>query len=398
MANLIERNKTLFATVEATEGTAANSESQAGDAVLAAGIAVEEDLAMNAREYQGAPGQRVPVPGAQNGASVSFSTELKGDGSTTTPEVDALLTACFGSVAAANLDSTISGTSGSATVWDVTSATNASTGSLVMLEKSTADTYEVGGIITTVDTGATPDDVTVSPGASTGAYSTNGKKVKEMRTWQILCPPASNNSVTLDTHYNADSGATQRERVVGARGTFKVDSPRAGAIPMFSWSFKGWSVARSTAATRPTPTYDTASPKAAVASAFRIDGTYVDAFDISFDLGAEVALKMSQNATTGVYGTVHTSYKPTFSFKIHPAHSSIAEFSAWEAGTARSILFQVGNALYGTWAIYVPKAVAMKVARVDDSGVGALQIDGICGEQDDALATASDASLFLGLG
>ena len=396
MADLLTRNLTLFADVEGTEGTAATI--GATDAILASGIEIVEELEVHPREYQGSPGQRQPVPGAQMGASVSFQTELKGNGTDNTPEVDPLLTASFGSVSAGDLDSTISGTAGSATVWDVADVANGTAGNLVMLEKSTADTYEVGGIITAKDAGQTPDDLTVSPGAVNGSYATNGKKVKEMRTWQILMPPASNNSVTFEAYHNADSGAGQFERVVGARGTFKVDSPRAGAIPMFSWMFKGWSVTRGTTGTRPTPTYDTASPKASVASVFRVDGTYTNAFDISFALGAEVGLKVSQNSTTGVYGAPHISYKPSGSFKIHPAHSSVAEFTAWEAGTARSILFQVGNTLYGTWAIYVPKAVAMKVARVDDSGVGAIQVDWVATEQDDALATASDAAMYLGLG
>jgi len=396
--DLIRRNETLFADVESTEGTSATI--TAPDAILASGISIEENLEIHARDYQGTPGVRPPVPGAQNGATVSFQTELKGNGTTTIPEVDVLLTGCLGSVAASNLDSTISGTSGSATVWDVLDGANASTGSLVMLETATADVYEVGGIITTVDTGATPDDVTVSPGAGSGggAYATNGKKVKEMRTYQILLPPSSNNSVTFQRWFNADSGAGQYEQVVGARGTFKVDAPRAGAIPMFTWDFKGWSTTRATTGTRPTPSYDTTSPKSALATRFRIDGTLTDAFDISFSLNAEVALKMSQNSTTGVYGAPHISYKPSGSFKIHPAHTSVAEFTAWEAGTQRSILWQVGNTLYNTYAIFIPKAVATKVTRVDDNGVQAIQVDWVATEQDDALATASDASFYIGVG
>ena len=398
VADQITANKTLFADVEATEGTAATSESESADAILASGITFKPALKMNDRVYQGSPGQRDPIPGAQEGAEVSFTTELKGNGTTTIPEVDVLLTACFGSVVAADLDTTISGAAGSATVLNVAAATNASNGSLVMLETATADTYEVLGIISASDVAPVPDTITVTPGAVNGGYATAGKKVKEMRTYQILMPPATNNSVTLDAYYNANAGAGQRERVVGARGTFKMDSPRAGAIPSFAWMFKGWSIARLTSGTRPTPTYDSANPKAAVSSIFRVNSTYTNAFDISFELGAEVALKMSQNSTTGAYGAPSVSYKPKGSFKIHPAHSSIAEFTAWEAGTAASILFQVGNALYGTWAIFVPRAVRVMVDRVDDGGVQAQQIDWVAAETADALATAGEAAMYLGVG
>ncbi len=395
MADLIKRNQTLFAAAETTEGTAGTIDADA--AILASDVSIEEDLTMNSREYQGAPGIRPPVPGSQNGASVSFSTELKGNGTTTLPEVDVLLSGCFGPAVAANLDTTVSGVGSTSTVVNITAATNASPGSLVMVEKSTADTYEVR-LITAADTTPTPDTMTVTPALVLGAYATNAKKVKEMRTWAPGLPPSAVNSVSFDMFYNSDSGAAQRERVLGARGTFKMDSPRAGAIPMFSWAFKGWSVTRVTTGTRPTPSYDTATPKAGVATFMSVDGAAVDAFDISFDLGAEVATKMSQNSTTGVYGTPTVAFKPSGSFKIHPAHNSIAEYTAWEAGTARSWLFQVGHALYGTWAIFVPKAVAMKVGRVDDGGVGALQIDWVATEQDDALATAADSSVFFGAG
>lgn len=396
MADLISKNITLFAAQEATEGTAESV--AAGDAILCSGIEIAEELEVHQRDYQGSPGVRPPVPGAQMGATISFSTELKGNGTNTTPEVDELLTACFGSVVAADLDSTISGTSGSATVLDVADVANGTVGSLAMLETDTADTYEVVGIITAKDSGQSPDDLTVSPGAVNGAYDTNGSAVKEMRTWQILLPPSANNSLTFHAFYNSDSGAGQYDQIVGARGSVKVDSPRAGAIPMLSWSFTGWKAIRAVNGTRPTPTYDTTSPKPAVASIFRIDGTYTNAYDISFDLGAEVGLKVSQNSTTGVYGAPHIAYRPSGSFKIHPAHSSVAEFTAWEAGTARSILWQVGNTLYNTYAFYVPKAVATKVSRVDDGGIQAIQVDWVATEQDDALATACDAAMYVGVG
>lgn len=381
--------------LESTEGTA--EAGVAADAILARDIEVETGPTMNAREYQGTPGQRQPVPGAQEGATLSFVTELKGDGSTSIWELDEVIQGCMGEVVVANLDSTISGTAGSTTVLDVADAANASTGSLLMLEKSTADTYEVVGIITTVNTGATPDDVTVSPGAVNGVHNTNGKKVKEMRTFSPKLTPSAVNSLTADLYYSAQGGgADQFDRITGCRGTWSMSSPRAGAIPQWSFQFTGWSVTRSTGGTRPTPVYESTSPKSAVASAFRVDGTYTNAFDINFSLNAEVAMKMSQNSTTGVYGTPHVSFKPSGSFKIHPAHSSIAHFTDWEAGTAHSLIFQVGNTVGNTWAIYVPKAVWTKVTRPDDGGVQALEIQWEAADQDDALATACDASIYLG--
>lgn len=397
MADIIVKNATLFANQEATEGTAAAG--VAGDAILCSGVSIDYGLDIHSREFQGSPGVRAPVTGAKSGAGISFSSEVKGNGTTTLPEVDELLTAVFGQVVAADLASTISGTSGSATVLDTADAANATAGNLAMLETSTADAYECVGLITAVDTGQTPDDVTVTPGAVNGGYATNGKKLYEMRTWSPLLPPSAVNSMTFDLYHNADSGAGQLDRLLGARGTFTISSPRAGAIPTFSWTFTGWGWETPvTNGTRPTPTYDTASPKASMASIFRVNGSYVNAYDIEFDVGAEVARKFSQNATGGVYGTPHVSYKPKGSFKIHPAHNSVAEFTARDANTQRSIMFQVGNALYGTWVIFIPKAVITSVTREDDSGVGAVKVDWVGIDQDDALATACDASVYFGVG
>lgn len=399
MANeMITKLKVLSMKQESTDGTAVSA--AVTDAILASGIETDEDLEVHERMHQGNPGSLAHVPGMQSG-SLSFTTELKGDGSTTVPELDEVLTGCFGAVVAANLDSTISGSSGSTTVWDVTDATNGTVGSMVMLETGTADQYECAGPIKVVDTGATPDDLTVALAAVNGGYATAGKKVKEMRTWQILLPPTANNSLTADVYYSSVSGSNnRRDRIVGCRGTFKMDSPRAGAIPAWAFSFKGWSVARVTNAAQFTPTYDSATPKAAVSQIMRLDGTYTHAFDISVDLGAEIAPKASQYATSGTYGQIHTLYRPKISFKIHPAYSSVAAFTELEAGTSHTWLFQVGNALYGTWAFYAPRLLYTKVTQPDDSGLQCYEIEAEADYSVIGSPTAAtlDAALYLGLG
>ena len=399
MANeMITKLATLFMNQEATDGTAAAG--VAGDAILARDINVDGGPEMNTREYQGLPGQLGAVPGAKS-ASLSFTTELKGNGTTTIPEPDEILTGCFGTVVAADLDSTISGAAGSTTVWDVLAATNGTVGNMVMLETGTADTYECAGPIKVVDTGAAPDDLTVALAAVNGGYATDGKKVKEMRTWQIKLPPPAVNSLTADVYRSAVGGGADRlDRIVGCRGDFSMSSPAAGQIPAWAFKFEGWSVSRVTTGTRPTPTYDTANPKAAIAQIFRVDGTYTNAFDIEISLGASLAVKKSQNADGGTYGVLHVSYTPKFKFKIHPAYTSVSYFTDWEAGTPHTLLFQVGNALYGTWAFYGPRAVFDKVSQPSDNGVDCWEVEGHFAEQNDASPTSAtlDAALYLGLG
>src|SRR5690348_13092388 len=99
MADLPTKPKTLFLQMGATEGTA--NAPTTTDAILCRDIEVETGPTMNEREFQGTPGVRQPVPGAQEGATLAFTTELKGDGSTSVWELDEALQACFGTVAAA---------------------------------------------------------------------------------------------------------------------------------------------------------------------------------------------------------------------------------------------------------------------------------------------------------
>lgn len=400
---MITKLKTLFLAQESTDGTA--DAPVAGDAILCEGIEVDDGQEIHPRAYQGAPGTRNHVPGMES-ASLRFTTELKGGNSSNTPEIDELLVACMGKAAVAgDTDTTISGTSGgngaAGTPLDLASAASATVGEMLMLETGTADTYESLGPITVVDTGATPDDVTTALGAVNGAYATNGKKVKGMRTWQILLPPTAVNSLTADVFYTGLGGGSDRQdRITGCRGNWTMSAPAAGQIPKWSFDLKGWRVARSVSATRPTPTFDTTIPKAAVANGARLDSAYVNVFDVNVDLGAVIATKPSQNATGGVYGQIHVDYQPKVSFKIHPAYSSISYFTDWKAGTAHTFLYQCGNTLLNTWAIYVPRLVFTKVTQPDDSGLQCWEVEAeavVLGTGDPATATL-DSALYLGLG
>ena len=403
MANeIIRKLRTLFMKTETTDGTLVSP--AAGDAILCEGLDYQGSVDMNGREYTGIPGAFAPVPGAK-AAELKFVAELRPPGSSNTPEIDEVLTGCFGTVLAGDLDTTISGTGGgtgaSGTPWDVTSGTNATVGEMAMLETATADAYEVAGPIKVVDTGATPDDGTVALAAVNGAYATNGKKVKGMRTWHIKLPPPANNSLTAEIYKSAVGSSSDRyDRVAGCRGTVVVNAPGAGSIPKWAFHFKGWTVARAVNGTRPTPSYDSANPKAAVNQIFRLDGTYTHGYDFVWDLGAELGTKKSQYASGGTFGQIHAKYRPKGSFKIHPAYTSVAHFTDWEAGTAHSLLYQIGNTLNGTWAFFVPRAVWTEVAEIDDEGLEALEIKWEAAEQNDASPTSAtlDAAMYLGVG
>lgn len=391
MADLIWRNASLLAKKESTEGTAAAP--VAGDAILAQALTPKLQRDFHARAYQGAVGERPGVIGAQTSPGLSFQTEIKGNGTTNTPEIDELLESVFGAVSAGGGTTTISGAASTTTNIVVASTTGFTVGNMVNIQLTTGGVFESAMITAVVDA----TNLTVSP-ALTAAPVTAGTTVDEMRTYQILVPPAGVNSLTMDVFYNADAGAGQFDRFVGCHGNVKWDSPRAGSLPMLSWDFMAWNWAQSVAGTRPTPTYDTASPKANLASKFKVGGTLVDVFDLSWDLGAQVAAKLSQNSTLGIYGTPIVNVSPKGSFKIHPAHTSVAQFTGWTAETAVSLIQQVGNTRFGTVAWYCPQALRREVARGDDSGVGTNEIQFDATVQDDALATTVDAALYLAVG
>jgi len=389
MADLIWRNALLLGKKETTEGTA--NAPGAGDAILCTGLQPTLQRDFHERTYHGGFGTRAGVIGAQTGAGLSFQTEIKGNGSNNTPEIDELLESVFGQVASGTGDTTV-GNGSTTTSVVVASSTNFTAGNLVMIEtSSTSDEYEVA-MITDVPNGTT---LTVSPALS--FTPANGAAVKEMRTYQLLY--SGHPSMTFDVFYSvAGGGADQYDRFVGCHGNLSFASPGAGQVPMLTWDWQAWNWTQATNGTRPTPTYDTATPQSALGSKFKVDGTLVDVFDVNWSLNNEIARKLSQNSTLGVYGTPIVNHKPSGSFKIHPAHTSIAQFTGWTAGTEVSLIQQLGKSLNGTVAWYCPKAQRSSVGRGDDNGVQALEINFNANMQDDGLATAVDAAIYLAVG
>ena len=391
MADMIWANASLFAKKEATEGTA--NAPAAGDAILCAGLAPKLQRDFHPRKYRGSVGQRPGVIGAQTGPGLSFESEIKGNGTNNTCELDELLEAAFGAVSAGGASTTITGSASTTTSINVVSDSGFTVGNMVNIQLTTGGVFE-STMITAVSGGGV---LTVSP-ALTAAPVTAGTTVDEMRTYQIIVPPAGVNSLTMDVFYNADAGAGQFDRFVGCHGNVKWSSPRAGSIPMLAWEFLAWNWVQSLTGTRPSPTYDSASPKASLASKLKVAGVLVDAHDIEWDLGVQVFQKVSQNSALGIYGTPVVDVNPSGSFRIHPAHTSIAQFTGWTAETAVSLSQQVGNARFGTVAWYCPQAIRREVSRGDDGGVHTNEVQWDATVQDDALATTVDASLYLAVG
>lgn len=398
MSDLIWKNATLFAKKETAEGTGAwgtgliTDMPAAGDAILCAALAPKLQRDFHARKYQGAVGERPGVIGAQTSPGLAFQTEIKGNGSSNTPEIDELLECVFGAVSAGGASTTISGAASTTTSINVADSTGFTVGNMVNIQLTTGGVFESAMI-----TAAGGNVLTVTP-ALTTAPVTAGTTVDEMRTYQLVVPPAGVNSMSLDVHYNAAAGAVQFDRFKGCHGSMKWDSPRAGSIPMLTWDFAAWNWVQNAAGTRPTPTYDTASPKPGLATKFKIAGVLVDVFDLSWDLAATVARKLSQNSDLGIYGTPIVDVNPKGSFKIHPAHTSVAQFTGWTAETAVSLIQQVGNARYGTVTWFCPQALRREVARGDDGGLGTNEIQWDADVQDDALATSVDAALYMAVG
>src|SRR3990167_4374880 len=246
---MIWRNALLLAKKETTEGTA--NAPGATDAILATGIQPSLQRDFHKRQYQGSVGVRAGVIGAQSGAGLAFQTELKGDGSTNSPEINELLENVFGLVSPGTGDNEINGGTSTTTSLVVDSSTNFTVGNMVMVETTDGSAAYEAAMITAVPNGTT---ITISPALSfTPADNAN---VKEMRTYQIAVPQAGVNSLTMDVFYNADAGAGQFDRFVGCHGNLKFDSPGAGSIPMLSWDFSAWNWVQSVAGTRPSPTFD----------------------------------------------------------------------------------------------------------------------------------------------
>ena len=388
MADLIWRNATLYARKESTEGTALAPDGTY--AILARDLAPNLQRDFHERKYPGSYGKRAGVIGAQTAPGLGFVTELKGNGSNNTPEIDELLENAFGAVSAGGASTTT--TSGSTTTTiNVTSSTGFTVGNMVNIQLTSGGVFEMA-MITAVPNGTS---LTVSPALTAAPDAST--TVDEARTYQLVIPPSGVNSLTMDVFYNSDSGASQYDRFVGCHcSSLKMSSPRAGSIPMWAWEFLAWNWTQAVNGTRYASTaYDTTSPKPGLASKFKIAGTLTDIHDLELDLGLVCSPKFSQNSTLGIYGTPIVDANPTVSFKLHPAHTSVAQFTGWTAETAVSLIQQFGNSRFNTWAWYAPSATRTSVGRGDDAGVHTNEIVFDCNVQDDASAAAVDGALYL---
>lgn len=385
MADFIKSIESLFVMEEAAEGTAETA--TATDAILAENIQTPTTRAQHTREYTGGFGV---LPGKSGGildANVSFDTELKGNGSSNTPEVDELLKSVLGEVVASTATTTVSGTSSTTTSLDVTDVSGFTDGDvLVMVETSTADEYEVA-LATDTNAAATPDTITVAP-ALGAAPGVGGENVYQMRTYRGV--DTGHPSLTVMRYLNSGAGSSAFTRYVGCRGTATLNVPEASSIPKLSWALQAWSWDQATNGTRPALTYDTALPPVAQASKIKIDGTLTHIWGLTLDFGNEVGRKISQNSTTGVYGTPIVNRKVTGSFTVYP--ENIAHWTDWQADTSFSLLAQYGKALYGTVAVYLPKLRRTGVVWGEREGVQTATVSF------EATEVTGEYSVFVGVG
>lgn len=354
MAEYIQTLETLYVAKEASEGSA--EALAAGDGILAEEISVEIPRQFHERTYTGAMGTLNGKIGAIDAAAASFVTELKADGSNNIPEWDELMESCMGSVTATSATTTVSGSGSSTTSVDVTDASGftdgggtAGAGAMVLVETTASSSVFEAAYASDANTASTPDNLTVEPALSFTPADTS--TVTQMRTYKLA--ETGHPSLTIRRLFEKGAGGADTYQVLtGARGTFTINSPSAGAIPKTTWNLQAWDWTQATDGTYVAPTYEGGAPPTALACKCKINGTLVDITSFSLDLGNEVGKKMSQNSSTGVYGTPIVDRKIRGSFTVHP--SDLTYFTRWTGNTEFTFIIQFGNTANGTVAIYMP--------------------------------------------
>jgi len=183
-------------------------------------------------------------------------------------------------------------------------------------------------------------------------------------------------SLTIDVYSVPASGNQIRERMVGARGTFKINA-KSGQQVYLEFTFQGAYVATADAAGLTPSGLETTLPPAFLSTSFTMH-TYahkVSSFNI--DLGNSLAPRQDITLSSGLLSYLITNRKPTFSFD--PEKELVAThdyYGKMLANTEGALSVAVGATAGNICTITAPKAQYTKVTPGGRDGLGIFTVDG----------------------
>ena len=183
-------------------------------------------------------------------------------------------------------------------------------------------------------------------------------------------------SLTIDVYSVPASGNQIRERLVGARGTFKI-AAKSGQQVYLEFTFQGAYVATADAAGLTPSGLETTLPPAFLSTSFTMH-TYahkVSSFNI--DLGNSLAPRQDITLASGLLSYLITNRKPTFSFdpekELVATHDYYGKMLSNNEG---ALSVAIGSTGGNICTITAPKAQYTKVMPNGRDGLGIFAVDG----------------------
>lgn len=290
-------------------------------------------------------GQSISSTPGQKGGTVSFIVPLHGLATAAAsavaavldPWLQALLEAC-GLLVISGTGTAVTGSGSTTTVIDVTSAAGITAGTLVM----------IGGevrLVTAVDTGATPDNITVTPAlsaiptAATVVYSSASAVIDNAGTYEPT-------TAAFAWQHDGDEVT-----LLGCAGTVKIEPYDAGARPMLSFEFQVNTWANTTNKVSLPSSVTFRSPLLAKRSSGDTTGsalfwgstaTPLASSKTGFDPALTLSPKPAVEGIEGRIGWVVTAEAAMFDVTPYSAQSTY--YTDYEAATNRTAVLQLGNA------------------------------------------------------
>ena len=350
---------------ESTEGTYV---APSGTGVY---IQVEPDISitpskeLNEREFINASvGLSKPLLGMKSvEASLSFEARSGGNGGTAS-DYDYLFKNVLGTRTATS-DATTTGSSSTTTTIDLVSASGIVAGDMVYTKKGS------GASSVRWVTGVASNTLTVAPAMAAGEVP--GAGVTVSGTVNYKPKDTVGNYLSLSTYW----ANTVREAVVGGQITnLSLANWEVGKVARWSCTMQGLTYTRIDGAAPHTPAYISQVPPVLLSASIFQDATEIKIKSFSLSIDNEIAKLTNIGDSNGAFQQILTKRTVTGSFAPYMDDTSVANFTAFNADTAFSIMLVAGtvdsNGDFNEGSItgiYLPQCIFTANSITNEDGV-----------------------------
>lgn len=303
--------------------------------------------------------------GLKNG-SFSFKVPLRAKGtaatsgvSATAPELDVILKHMFGTVTR-GAGTAVDATNASTTVIKCTSAAGFTVGQIVYF--SAAGVYRY---VTAVDTGATPDTVTVAPALS--AAPTTGDIVSaNVYTY------SSSTTASLAFYYFVGNSPFT---FLGCKCTGKIESFEAGSRPVLSVTVEAadWNTDTKASIPAATDLFPTVIPPIGKGGNLWYNGAAKNVASVELGIGNTLMHREVMVASGSVQGMEAVEPVDRFNEGSFEPYYSGGYLTDFAAASDRVIAGQFGTTTTG-WGFYCPAARVMEPVPSDRGGLFSVKV------------------------